>query len=261
MPPARLVLIAATLGGLLLSIRSVLHGAPDLWIALVCIHVYVALILAGVFVLRLRMFTDAVIRGPEDAKGAVLTFDDGPDPVHTLRVLDILDAHDAKATFFVIGRKVEQHPDVVKEIVARGHTVGVHGFAHDRLFSLRGAARVRDDLKRAVAAIEKVTAQRPRLFRPPIGHTNPTIARVSEELDLTIVGWSVAAYDGIAAAKPAGVAARVKAALDDRAIVLLHDAAERDDHVPACVAALPEILAGAKDKNVAIARLEDWLED
>jgi len=261
MPPARAVLLAATLGGVLLSIRSVLSGAPELWIAIVCIHVYVALILAGVFVIRLRMFADAVIRGPKDADGVVLTFDDGPDPEHTRKILDILDEHEAKATFFVIGRKVEQHPDVAREIVERGHELGVHGFAHDRLFSLRGPTRVRDDLKKAVAAIENATKKKPRLFRPPIGHTNPTIARVADELDLTIVGWSVAGYDGIARAQPVRVAERVKAAMDDGDIVLLHDAAERDDHIPACVKALPEILAGAKDKNLRIAQLSDWLED
>ena len=261
MPPARAVLFAATLGGVLLSIRSVLRGAPDLWVALVCIHVYVALILAGVFVIRLRMFADAIIRGPKDAEGIALTFDDGPDPEHTRKILDILDEHESKATFFVIGRKVEKHPEVAREIVERGHELGVHGFAHDRLFSLRGPRRVREDLRRAVEAIEKATRKKPRLFRPPIGHTNPTIARVADELDLTIVGWSVAGYDGIARAKPARVAERVKASIDDGDIVLLHDAAEQGDHVPACVRALPEILAGAKDKNLRIAKLSDWIED
>lgn len=261
MPPARALLYAATLGGVLLSVRSVLRGAPDLWVALLCIHVYAALILAGVLVIRLRMFADAILRGPKGADGVVLTFDDGPDPEHTRKILDILDEHDAKATFFVIGRKVEQHPEVAREILERGHELGVHGFAHDRLFSLRGARRVREDLRRAVAVIEKATQKRPRLFRPPIGHTNPTIVRVADELDLTIVGWSVAGYDGLARAKPTFVAERVKAAIDDGDIVLLHDAAERDDHVPACVKALPEILAGAKDKHLRIARLSDWLED
>lgn len=261
MPPARIVFLAATLGGILFTIRSVLRGPPPLEVALACGGLYVAILLAGVFVLRLRMFADAVVRGPKDADGIVLTFDDGPDPKHTLRVLDILDEHDAKATFFVIGRKVEEHPDVVRAIVARGHEVGVHGFAHDRLFSLRGPGRVRDDLVRAIAALQKVTEKRPTLFRPPIGHTNPTIARVAEQLDLTVVGWSVAGYDGIARAKAARVAAHVKARIEDGDIVLLHDAAERDDHDPVGVKALPEILAGAKDKNLRIAKLSDWLDD
>jgi peptidoglycan/xylan/chitin deacetylase (PgdA/CDA1 family) len=205
------------------------------------------------------MFVDAIVRGPKDARGVVLTFDDGPDPVHTRKVLDVLDEHDAKATFFVIGRKVEKHPDVIEEIVRRGHEVGVHGYAHDRLFSLRGPRRVRRDLERSVRALEKITKTRPTLFRPPIGHTNPTIARIAEQLDLTVVGWSVAGYDGIAGAEPKKVASRVANGLDDGDIVLLHDAAELDDHTPAGVEALAGILTATKDKNLRITRLRDWV--
>jgi peptidoglycan/xylan/chitin deacetylase (PgdA/CDA1 family) len=259
MPPARILYYAATLGGIVFAVRSVMTSPPPLWAALLAAGVYVAIILSGVFVLRLRMFADAVIRGPSDARGIVLTFDDGPDPVHTRTVLDILDEHDVKATFFVIGRKVEKHPEVVHEIIERGHEVGVHGFAHDRLFSLRGPRRVRKDLERAVRALEKVTKKRPTLFRPPVGHTNPTIARIAEQLDLTVIGWSAAGYDGLAGAEPKKVVARISRGLDDRDIVLLHDAAERGDHEPAIAKVLPGVLAAAKDKNLRVERLGDWV--
>jgi peptidoglycan-N-acetylglucosamine deacetylase len=259
MPAARVVFYLTTLGGIAFTAHAILTRPPPLWAALLGAGVYVAVILAGVFVLRLRMFADAIIRGPEGARGVVLTFDDGPDPVHTRKVLDILDEHDAKATFFVIGRKAERHPEVIQEILARGHEVGVHGYAHDRLFSLRGPRRVRRDLERAVRALEKVTKQRPTLFRPPVGHTNPTIARIAEQLDLTMVGWSVAGYDGIAGAKPSKVARRITHKLDDGDIVLLHDAAERDDHEPTIAKALPEILARIEDRNLRVARLGDWV--
>jgi peptidoglycan-N-acetylglucosamine deacetylase len=266
MPPARIVFYLATLGGILFSARAVLRAGgrggelPHLWLALAASGGYAAIVLAGVFVLRLRMFADAVVRGPTDARGVVLTFDDGPDPVHTRKVLDVLDQHDAKATFFVIGRKVEAHPDVVEEIMRRGHDVGVHGFAHDRLFSLRGSRRVRRDLERAIRVLEKITNARPTLFRPPIGHTNPTIARIADQLDLTVVGWSAAGRDGLKSADPKKVASRIARDLDDGAIVLMHDAAERDDHEPAGLAALPAVLAAVKDKNLRVARLRDWVD-
>ena len=264
MPPARIVFYLATLGGILFSARAVMNVGkgepPDLAVAISAVGLYIAILLAGVLVLRLRMFADAVVRGPVDARGVVLTFDDGPDPVYTLKVLDLLDAYDAKATFFVIGRKVEAHPEIVEEIVKRGHDVGVHGFAHDRLFSLRGSRRVRRDLERAVKGLEKVTNERPTLFRPPIGHTNPTIARIADQLDLTVVGWSAAGRDGLAGADPKAVVSRITKDIDDGAIVLLHDAAERSDHVPAGVAALPGVLGALKDKNLRVARLRDWLD-
>jgi peptidoglycan/xylan/chitin deacetylase (PgdA/CDA1 family) len=258
-PPARVVFWSATLGGIILSVRALVREPPPLWVALACALAYVAIVLAGVFVLSLQMFADVVVRGPAGARGVVLTFDDGPDPKYTRAVLDALDRAGAKATFFVIGAKVEAHGDVVREIVERGHRVGVHGFAHDRLFSLRGPRTVRADLERAIAALEKATGVRPTLFRPPIGHTNPTIARIAEQLDLTTIGWSVRARDGLAGAKPAEVVGRVRRGLEDGAIVLLHDAAERGDRAPAAVEALPSVLDAIAGQNLAVVPIDEWL--
>lgn len=261
MPPARIVFYAATLGGILFAVRSALTEPPPLWLALACAGAYLAVILSGVLSLRLRMFADAITVGPSGARGIALTFDDGPDPVHTRAVLDVLDAHRATATFFVIGQKAERHADVIAEIVHRGHDVGVHGYEHDRLISLRGPRRVRRDLERAVRVVERITKRRPSLFRPPVGHTNPTIARVAEQLELTVVGWSASGHDGLASAAPSKVAARIARSIDDGVIVLLHDAAERDDRAPAGPKALPAVLAAAKDKGLRVARLGDWIAE
>ena len=260
MPTARVLFLAATLGGISFTIYAVITDPPPLWLSLVCVHAYLALMLAGVFVIRLRMFTDAIIRGPKGAKGVVLTFDDGPDPKHAREVLDILDAHDAKATFFLIGKKVEQHPDVAAEIVRRGHEVGVHGFAARSPFASRPKARQGRSRARGAGAREgdeAASAPLPSADRAYESHDRA----VADALDLTVVGWSIAGYDGIARAKPDRVAARVKAQIDDGEIVLLHDAAEKGDHDPAGPKALAEILASAKDKNLRIAKLGDWLED
>lgn len=260
MPPARIVFWAATLAGIGLTARSLLAEPPPLPYALAVALLYLGVLLCGVFVLRLRMFADAIVRGPSGATGVVLTFDDGPDPVHTREVLDALDVHQAKATFFVIGRKAEQHRELVEEIVRRGHEVGVHGFAHDRLFSLRGSKRVREDLERAIRVLENITGKTPLLFRPPIGHTNPTIARIADRLDLTMVGWSVRARDGLARTKPEDVLARISRGLEDGAIVLLHDAPEQGTRKPAGVTALPSILERIASKNLTVVPLTKWLE-
>lgn len=259
MPPARVVFWAATLGAIVLSARSVLGGPPPLALAIASAVLYVAIVLSGVFSLSLRMFADAVVHGPEGARGVALTFDDGPDPKHTPAVLDVLERAGVKATFFVIGTKAEAHPEVVRAIVARGHTVGVHGYSHDRLFSLRGARRVRKDLERAIATLERITGERPSLFRPPIGHTNPTIARVAEQLGLVTIGWSARARDGLPGTKPADVVARIRRDLEDGAIVLLHDAAERGDRDPPAVAALPELLDAIAGENLAVVPLDGWI--
>lgn len=261
MPPARIVFWAATIGGIALTVRALVVAPPPLAVSAACAALYVAVLLSGVLVLRLRMFVDAIVRGPRGASGVVLTFDDGPDPAHTRAVLDTLDAHQAKATFFVIGRKAEEHRELVQEIVRRGHDVGVHGYAHDRLLSLRSQRRVRADLARTIRLLEDITGKRPGLFRPPVGHTNPTIARVADALDLVVVGWSARARDGLARTKPADVVTRISRGLEDGAIVLLHDAAERGGRRPAGVDALPAILERIAAKNLRVVPLTTWLED
>ncbi|MEI7892195.1 MAG: polysaccharide deacetylase family protein [Myxococcales bacterium] len=227
--------------------------------AVVALVAYVAGVLAGVLVLRLRVFVDAVVEGPRGVRGIVLTFDDGPDVRSTPRVLDILERAGVSATFFVIGKKAEVHPELVRDMVRRGHTVGLHSYAHDRLFALRSEGWVRDDLERGMGTLEAILGERPRLFRPPIGHTNPRIARVIQGLGLVVIGWTVSGGDGVRT-DPERVAARVRGRLRDGAIVLLHDAAERGDYEPAGPRALAEVLEASEARGIEVVALETWLD-
>ena len=258
MPPARAIFYGLTLAALALTVRTIVVGPVSAKFVGAFAVVYVTAILVGVLVLKLRVFVDAVIRGQRGSKGVVLTFDDGPDPVWTPRVLDALDAAGAKATFFVIGKKAEAHPEVVRDMIARGHTVGLHSYRHDRLFAMRGPGRWRSDLKKGARVLEKITGERVHIFRPPIGHTVPHTPRVLRELGLRVIGWNVSARDGVRA-DPEAVAARVLAGARDGSIVLLHDAAERGDHDPAGVAALPGILEGLKKRGMPVVPLSEWI--
>ncbi len=260
MPPARLVLYLASAGLLVMTARALLLGPPPTGLSVLALAAYVALLLGGVFVLRLRVFADAVVRGPRGVRGVALTFDDGPHPRWTRRVLDVLAARGAKATFFVVGRKAEEYPEVLRAIAEAGHSVGLHSYAHDRLFALRGSRRVRADLEKGIAAVERVTGRRPLLFRPPIGHTNPAIARIADALDLTVVGWTIAGRDGVGSARASDVVARVRRDLRDGAIVLLHDSPEVGDREPAALAALPAILDAIAAQGLDTVPLARWME-
>ena len=260
MPPARVLLYLATVGVLVMSLRAILVGPPPLELSATAMTAYFALVLGGVFFLRWRVFVDAVVRGPRGARGVALTFDDGPHPKWTPRVLATLAKHEAKATFFLVARKAEEHPDVVRAILDAGHAVGLHSYAHDRLFALRREGRVRADLVRGIAAREKLTGSRPTLFRPPIGHTNPVIARVADKLDLTVVGWSAAGRDGVASANAEDVVSRVRRGLRDGAIVLLHDSPEKGNREPAAVRALPMILDALAAERLDVVPLAPWVE-
>ena len=261
MPLARLVFYFATASGIGLAVFSVVTQPPPMWIAVSALVGYIALVTLGVTFSRFSMFADVITAGPTDARGVALTFDDGPDPRSTPAVLDLLDEAGAKATFFVIGKKVEQHPELAAEICKRGHALGVHSYAHERLMSLRSPWHVRRDLERALEVVKEATGLRPRLFRAPIGHISPAMARAARELELLVVGWSVRGVDGWSGAKPEKVAERVIDKLDDGAIVCLHDAAERGDFIPASIGALPAVFEAADKRQLSFVRVDRWLDE
>jgi peptidoglycan/xylan/chitin deacetylase (PgdA/CDA1 family) len=124
------------------------------------------------FVPRLGFFLPVLTRGSRIQPVAALTFDDGPDPVTTPMLLDLLSRHRAPATFFVIGAKAERHPDLVRAILAGGHEIGNHTYAHDVFLMLRGRARLRREIARAQDVLRPFGI-RPLVFRPPVGITNP----------------------------------------------------------------------------------------
>jgi len=220
----------------------------------------------GVFFPWLEMHGRIVCRGPVSrgpAGGArvALTFDDGPHPVTTRQVLEVLASTRHRATFFVLGEKARRHPDVVREIHAGGHTLGVHGDSHDRLHSFRMPWTVRAEIVRATEAVEAAAGVRPRFFRPPLGHTSVTTVRGARRAGVTLIGWSSRGYDGIRRRSPVAVVARVGPTLSAGAIVLLHDAAEHDDFEPASVRALPRLVALLDQRGLTSVGLDTLLGD
>jgi peptidoglycan/xylan/chitin deacetylase (PgdA/CDA1 family) len=151
-----------------------------------------------------------------------LTIDDGPDPEITPAVLDLLDAHGARATFFCIARHAEQHAALCREIVQRGHSVQNHSYAHAHSFSLRGPAALRREIGRAQDALAQVTGQRPRIFRAPAGLRNVFLAPVLHELDLQLASWTRRGFD-TAQRDPDIVLGRLTRGLVAGDILLLHD--------------------------------------
>lgn len=221
---------------------SLLAHAPPLWFLVALLTTLAVCVNLGIFFLNLGVFVDVVSEREPGQRAVALTFDDGPHPVHTRRVLDALDAAGAKATFFVIGAKASEHPDVVAEIVRRGHEVGLHSHVHDHLLFMRHESKIVRDLVRTQDAIERAAGVRPKLFRPPVGFTSPRTRVAVKELGLVVVGWSARAFDGAGRPSAEQVVARIEPELRDGAIVLLHDSAERGDTPPTSIDALAELL-------------------
>lgn len=247
MPLPRILLWLTSLSALawcVLSWQRPFPSALQLSLAFLGLLLYATL---GVLWPQSGMYGKAWARGRAGDRRIALTFDDGPHPVTTRAVLEILRAYDVQATFFVLGHKVEAHPEVVREIHEAGHALGIHGFQHDHLFSLRSARYALAQIQRTQRAITAACGVVPTLFRPPIGFASHFTFRGAERAGVEIIAWSVRSLDGVHFAKSARVAERVIQRLGDGAIVLLHDAAERDDFTPASIAALPQILDALRE--------------
>jgi peptidoglycan/xylan/chitin deacetylase (PgdA/CDA1 family) len=247
--PARLVLTATSLGGFgALGWGLAVSPLPVGWLAAGLVA-HTAVCTAGTLFPSLRAWSDVAWRGTAGRGVVALTFDDGPHPETTRRVLALLSGAGATATFFVLGSKAERHPDVVREITNAGHEVALHGYSHDRLYSLRGTRRLRADIARGMAALA-TCGVRPVMFRPPVGFVSHAVALAAESEGLRLVGHSTRGLDGRASAEPASVLRRAKAGLRDGAVLLLHDAAERGGHEPASLTILAELLSEVKRRGL-----------
>jgi peptidoglycan/xylan/chitin deacetylase (PgdA/CDA1 family) len=183
------------------------------------------------------------IRHRMEGGGVALTFDDGPHPRGTPAVLDHLGRAGSSATFFLVGEQVLRWPELAAEIVARGQAVGLHCHRHRPLVRLT-PRQVRDDLRRAAAAIEDATGRSPSLYRPPYGVFSLTALHRARRLGLLCVHWSRDTKDWREGATADSIVARATAGTRAGEIVLMHDA----DHYATpgswerTAAALPELL-------------------
>jgi peptidoglycan/xylan/chitin deacetylase (PgdA/CDA1 family) len=257
LPAARLGLWAYAGAGITLGAHAALGGRAPLWPTLLGFAGYWLVGTAGVFWPERGMYGRTLWRGPARPEVA-LSFDDGPNPSTTPRVLEHLAAAGARATFFVVGRKVRAHPQLVRDIVAAGPELGLHGFDHDRLFSLRGSRQVVEDIRRTQAALTEAGVGAPTLFRPPIGFVSHLTVWGARRAGVTLVGCSARAFDGLRGASPDAVAVRLIRAVRPGALLALHDAAERDDYVPASIAALPALLAHVRERGLLPVTLSAW---
>jgi peptidoglycan/xylan/chitin deacetylase (PgdA/CDA1 family) len=162
-------------------------------------------------------------RAQTEEKIVALTFDDGPHPVYTPQVLEILDTFGVKATFFLIGRQAQAHPEIVQQINARGHEIENHSDNHLFYLPWLPAERIRQEIVAAQETIHRITGSYPSFFRSPLGWVSNDLVAVCRELKLPIINGSVKASD----VSLPGTEYIVRTVLDNTrngAIVILHDA-------------------------------------
>lgn len=177
-----------------------------------------------------RMYGPVLSRLPGDAPRVWLTIDDGPS-ADTRTLLDMLDAHDAKATFFLVAERAAARPDLVKEIVLRGHDIGNHSNRHPQAwFWALGPRRMRDEISSAQTTLTDLAGHAPRWFRAVVGMSNPFVQAPLRDLNLARVAWSARGFDGVGRSADA-VMSRLKPSLSPGAIVLLHEGGADGRHI------------------------------
>jgi len=200
---------------------------------------------------------NAVWRGRRTDRLAALTFDDGPDPEYTPRVLDILTAEHAPATFFLVGQRAAARPDIARRIASLGHDLGNHTWSHASLW-LCGPRRTRDEIAKGHEVIASATGQPPRFFRAPWGMTNLAVAPALTRLGTPCVFWTVQP-EGLRAVPPEQQVQRAMARVRPGAIVDLHDADGVRGAGARLLQALPRLIRALRDAGYTLAALRDLL--
>ena len=192
-----------------------------------------------------------LLRGNPNEKQIALTFDDGPHPVYTPRLLAILKQYQVKATFFVVGEQAERYPDLVRAEVAAGHSVGNHTYDHVSLIKIP-ANYVATEIKACGEVLEKITGRSPHLFRPPGGEYDDAVLEASEALGYTTVLWTDDPGD-YASPGVAVIEQRTLERASSGGILLLHDGTEQT------LEALPTIIETLRQRGfrfVTVDRLQ-----
>ncbi|MGZ6248709.1 MAG: polysaccharide deacetylase family protein [Syntrophales bacterium] len=241
------ILVALTGLGAGLSLAS-----PIRWFVLgLLLTAYLLIFILGVSVLKLNFFVEASCRGDSTARRVALTFDDGPDPVATRNLLEVLRHHQIKAAFFPIGTKTRDYPEVIKQIDQEGHILGNHSFRHAWWTNFLISGALDQEISVAQEAIRASVGKVPAYFRPPMGLTNPHLKRALKKHGLSVVGWDVRPFDTTASTEK--VIKRVLKKMRNGSIIALHDAGRTAADL---VHLTEELVTKIKEQNYSFSDVE-----
>ncbi|HJZ40481.1 MAG TPA: polysaccharide deacetylase family protein [Bacteroidales bacterium] len=239
---------------LLLAALLVTDGFLEIsaWFYPGIILVLITLLAWGSMTVSSGFYMKLLCRGDRKIKSVALTFDDGPDAGYTPQVLDILKTNQVQAAFFVVGSRAENNPGLISRIHGEGHILGGHSHNHGFFFDLLPVNPMKIELKNTEEGIMKITGKKIRLFRPPYGVTNPTVARAVSNMNYTGIGWSLKSKDTVTADEKALLNKLIKR-VKPGDIVLFHD------NQAVTVNVLEAFIAWLRQQNFTIERLDNFL--
>jgi len=238
----------------LLSFASIFLLTGDSLIALlISVSIILTLISIGLFNIQLNLFLKSISRLKTTKKIVFLTFDDGPSPSNTIKILETLKANDLKAIFFCIGAKAKEQPNIVKRIINDGHLIGGHTLHHKWEYAFYNQKRIINEIDKGNDIIKQIAGQEVALFRPPWGITNPRIAFAIKALNLKSIGWSIRSLDTVFKNKQR-INDRIINKLKPGRIILLHDSLDITAEI------LPELIVNIKSKGYSIGSYEEYIK-
>lgn len=224
----------------------------SLWFFAILLVVSFAVKLYASFTINSQYFITTICKGDSESNAIALTFDDGPIADKTNRILDILRDKNAPATFFCIGNRVDNNPELIKRIDAENHLIGNHSYHHKRTFAIQNIQLIADELVKTSASINKAVGKRPNYFRPPFGVTNPLVAAAVQLTNHQVIGWNVRSLDTVAKNRKA-LWNRITKNLSAGDIVLFHDYPELT------LSLLPEYIDHIRKSGLKIVRLDELI--
>jgi peptidoglycan/xylan/chitin deacetylase (PgdA/CDA1 family) len=231
---------------ILLTLNILFHGQKIAFVWEIIFFFGVETVLFwGVFDHKSPLFGRVFWRGSKKLSVLALTFDDGPTEPYTSAILEVLRDYQVRATFFVLGKKIEFYPDVLKKIAEAGHEIGNHGYSHE-VMPLKSALRIREEIRRTEDLIFSETGQRPRLFRAPHGWKGPWLVKAVSEAGYRMVSWTHGVRDTDRPGE-GKIIQRSLRGLKNGSVLLFHDGRGVEEK-PDCsqlVKALPIIIENA----------------
>ena len=227
------------------------YAVPLFSFLILCL-VYFSFLVYGSSVISSNFYLNVLCRGNGTAKQVAITFDDGPVGKSTETILEILNQFHAEAAFFGVGKKILENKELLVKIDLMNHIIGNHTYSHANYFNLLSFKKTENELLKTENIIFSLTKKKVKLFRPPFGVTNPTLKRVVESLDYSVIGWSVRSFDTTLKVKER-ILNRITKKIKPGTVILLHETA------PRVLEVLKDLLLYLHENGYEVVRLDKLL--
>ncbi len=229
----------------------------DLRLALIPLGAFMGLCMAAPFIPTSSFFLPVISRGACSRKAVALTFDDGPDPLTTPELLRLLKKYRTTGTFFVTGHRVVRFPQLIKDILAQGHSLANHSFHHDPIGAFRSTQTMKYEVEATQRALKDLGIVA-LAYRPPMGITSPRLRRLMQEEGMFVVNFSCRAWDG-GNRRIRHLSRRILKRVRANDILLLHDNLAQPSLLPHWAGEVDLILKGLSEKGLEILPLADMI--